>query len=244
MDKIFLTIREFAEKMGVSEKTVYRMLNDNQIPFALKIGGQWRFRIDAVEAWLAGQTVMAMSGEDANYMITVRAALNNGATLYRIHGSNRDEALDELLSSLPNTVGLDINGIKIAILAQESLASSSLKGVACMRPGRNTPFFVPQSIIITGFLEKPVDFKAFDHEKVGIIFLILPANEVEETILDVRLRRLLMEPEFLAAIKAQPSRRELMDIVKTTEVRLMPFPSQKGGSPHVHAAVSPDSDSV
>jgi len=244
MDKIFITIREFAEKMGVSEKTVYRMLTDNQIPFALKIGGQWRFRIDAVEAWLAGQTVMSMGGEDANYMITVRAALNNGAMLYRIHGSNRDEALDELLSSLPNTAGLDISGIKIAVLAQESLSSSSIKGVACMRPGKNTPYFVPQSIIITGFLEKPVDFKAFDREKVEVIFLTLPANEVEEAILDVRLRRLLMDPEFLAAVKMQPSRRELMDIVKETEERLMPSPSRKGTTRHGDATVSPGSASA
>ena len=244
MDKIFITIREFAEKMGVSEKTVYRMLTDNQIPFALKIGGQWRFRIDAVDAWLAGQTVMSMGGEEANYMITVRAALNNGAMLYRIHGSNRDEALDELLSSLPNTSGLDVSGIKIAVLSQESLASSSLRGVACMRPGRNTPYFVPQSIIITGFLEKPVDFKAFDREKVEVIFLTLPANEVEEAILDVRLRRLLMDPEFLAAIKAQPSRRELMELVKKTEERLMPSPSKKGTTKHGDSAVSPDSTSA
>lgn len=244
MDKIFITIREFAEKMGVSEKTVYRMLTDNQMPFALKIGGQWRFRIDAVEAWLAGQTVMSMGDEDANYMITVRAALNNGAMLYRIHGSNRDEVLDELLSSLPNTASLDVNGIKIAVLTQESLASSSLKGIACMRPGRNTAYFVPQSIIITGFLEKPVDFKAFDREKVEVIFLTLPANEVEETILDVRLRRLIMDPEFLVSIKKQPPRRELMDLVNETEERLMPSPSKKGAVGHGNAAVSPDSHSA
>lgn len=244
MDKTFITIREFAGKMGVSEKTVYRMLTDNQIPFALKIGGQWRFRIEAVEAWLAGQTVMSISGDDANYMITVRAALNNGAMLYRIHGNNRDETLDELLSSLPNTAGLDVSGIKIAILAQESLASSSIKGVACMRPGRNTPFFVPRSIIITGFLEKPVNFKAFDREKVEIIFLTLPANEVEEAILDVRLRRLLMEPEFLAAIKKQPSRRELMELVKETEERLLTSPSKKTAAGHGNATVSPSGASA
>jgi nitrogen PTS system EIIA component len=239
MDKTFITIREFAGKLGVSEKTVYRMLTDNQIPFALKIGGQWRFRIDAVEAWLAGQTVMAMGGEDANYMITVRTALNNGAMLYRIHGNNRDETLDELLSNLPNTAGLDVSGIKIAVLTQESLASSSIKGVACMRPGRNTPFFVPRSIIIMGFLEKPVDFKAFDREKVGIIFLTLPANEVEEAILEVRLRRLLMEPEFLAAVKKQPSRRELIELVKETEALLLPSPSQKSAAGHGKTIVSP-----
>ena len=113
-----------------------------------------------------------------------------------------------------------------------------------MRPGRNTPFFVPRSIIITGFLEKPVNFKAYDREKVEIIFLTLPANEVEEAILDVRLRRLLMEPEFLAAIKKQPSRRELMELVKETEERLLTSPSKKTAAGHGNATVSPTGTSA
>jgi len=229
MDRIFMTMREFADKMGVSEKTVYRMLNDNQIPFALKIGGQWRFRIDAVGAWLDGQTAMSTGNENANYRITVRASLNNGAVLYRIHGNNRDEALDELLSTLPNTSGVDINGIKIAILSQESLAPSSLKGVACMRPGRNAPFFVPKSIMIIGFLEKPLDFKAFDREKTEIIILTLPANEVEEAILDVRLRRLLMQPDFLTTLKKQLSRREVLELISEIEEHLLPASAKKSG---------------
>jgi PTS system nitrogen regulatory IIA component len=227
MDKIFITIREFARKMGVSEKTIYRMLNDNQIPFALKIGGQWRFRIDAVDAWLVGQASMPMGGEDANYKITIRAALNHGAVLYRIHGRNRDEALDELLSTFPSSIGLDIKGIKIAVLAQESLAPSSLKGLSCMRPGRNSSFFVPQSAMIIAFLEKGLDFKAFDGEMVEIIFLTLPANEVEEAILDIRLRRLLMDQDFLTTIKRQPSRRELIELVTETEKNLLPTPLKK-----------------
>ena len=243
MDKLFITIREFAGKMGVSEKTIYRMLNDNQIPFALKIGGQWRFRIDAVDPWLAGQTNMQMGGDDVNYKITIRAALNNGSVLYRIHGKNRDEALDELLSTLPNTIGFDCKSIKIAILAQESLAASSLNGIACMRPGRSAPFFVPRSIIIIAFLEKAIDFKALDREKVEIIFLTLPANEVEEAILDTRLRRLLMQPEFLATIKTQPSRRELLQLVKETEELILPSLSKKSIAGHEDKVASPDEDS-
>ncbi|MEW6427197.1 MAG: helix-turn-helix domain-containing protein [Thermodesulfobacteriota bacterium] len=217
-----MSIREFAAKMGVSEKTIYRMLNDNQIPFAVKIGGQWRFRIDAVDGWLAGQGGGAPATEEANYKITVRAALSKGSVLYRIHGDNRDEALDELLATLPHTGGLDTVGIKVAILAQEALAASCLHGIACMRPGRNAPFFVAESLIILAFLEKPTDFRARDRQKAEIVILVLAANEVEEAILDTHLRRLLMEADFRAALKAQPPRRELLELVQQTEDRLLP----------------------
>lgn len=227
MDKSFITIKEFAGKMGVSEKTIYRMLSDNQIPFALKMGGQWRFRIEAVDAWLAGQTGLASSGEEVNYNITLRSALSHGSVLYRIHGDNRDEALDELLATVPHTGSFDPSAVKMAILAQESLVSSSLKGVACMRPVRGFSPFVGSSIILLAFLEQPTEFKALDRQKVEIVILTLPANEVEEAILDTRLRRLLMEPDFLARLKEQPPRRELFQILQETEDRLLPHPLRK-----------------
>lgn len=224
MDKNFITIKELAVKVGVSEKTIYRMLNDNQIPFALKIGGQWRFRISAVETWLTAQTGSGTDTAAVNYNINVWAALNNGAVLYRIHGSNRDEALEELLTTLPRTGGLDAQAIKLAILAQESLVSSSLQGIAFMRPGRDCPFFVDRSIMIMGYLERPTDFKALDGRKAEIIFLMLPANMTEEAILDVRLRRLLMEPDFVSKIKGDMVRKDLLLLVRETEEKLLGLP--------------------
>ena len=137
-------------------------------------------------------------------------------------------------------MGFDGDSIKIAILAQESLAASSMAGIACMRPGRNAPFFVPKSIIIIAFLEKAIDFKALDRKKVEIIFLILPANEVEEAIIDTRLRRLLMEPEFLAAIKKQPSRREVLQLVQETEELILPPPDKKHFNGNTNTTVSDD----
>ncbi|MFH1217423.1 MAG: helix-turn-helix domain-containing protein [Pseudomonadota bacterium] len=230
MDRLFTNIKDFAGKMGVSEKTIYRMLGDNQIPFALKMGGQWRFRIEAVDAWLAGQTGVTVETEEVNYNITLRTALTNGSVLYRIHGDNRDEALDELLATVPHTGGLDTSAIKMSILAQESLVSSSLKGVACMRPSRGTSPLVAHSITLLAFLEQPTDFKALDRQKVEIIILTLPANAVEEAILDTRLRRLLMEPDLLAALQKQPPRRELLQLIHESEEKFLPQPLRKPAS--------------
>ncbi|HEY0788762.1 MAG TPA: helix-turn-helix domain-containing protein, partial [Thermoanaerobaculia bacterium] len=47
-----LTIRQLADYLMVSEKTVYRMLDRNEIP-AMRVGAQWRFRKLDIDAWLA-----------------------------------------------------------------------------------------------------------------------------------------------------------------------------------------------
>lgn len=39
----------FAEHYGVSRMTVYRLLKDNQIAGAIKVRGQWRLPLDALD---------------------------------------------------------------------------------------------------------------------------------------------------------------------------------------------------
>ena len=222
VDSIFIGVKEMAANMGVSEKTIYRMLNDNQFPFAVKIGGQWRFRADRVDKWISGQAGAQQSRKNINYKIRVSDALLNGSVLYRIHGTNRDEALDELLSTLPRTGSFNPTALKFSILDREALVPSSLAGVACMAPSSDHPVFMDRSLIILAYLEKPTDFKALDGLLSRIIFLILPANSQELAILMTRLQRLLMESGFLTAIMKEPPRKGLLEFVGKTEDTLFP----------------------
>jgi PTS system nitrogen regulatory IIA component len=241
MDRLFVGVRELAQQMGVSEKTVYRMLNDNQIPFAVKIGGQWRFRKDSVEKWIVSQMEGGRAEGSINYRITVSDALANGSVLYRIHGSNRDEALDELFATLPRTGSFNAKDCKFSILAREALAPSSLSGIACMAPSSDHPVFLERSLVILAYLEEPVNFKALDKIPAMAIFLILAANASEQAILETRLRRLLMEANFVAELKKQPARKELGLYIQEMENSLLRAPkrSDEKSSPKPEAAASP-----
>jgi PTS system nitrogen regulatory IIA component len=220
MDKTFIDVKEMAGRMGVSEKTIYRMVNDNRIPFAVKIGGQWRFRIDALTGWLNRQEGNAVPEPRAiNSAISLHEALLQGAVLYRIHGQNRDEAIDELLAALPYPYfsSLDVSGLKVSIFSRESVVSSSLNGIAYLMNDPNRPVFFERTMLLLGFLEKPADLKAIDRIRTEAIFMILPANRIEQEIIDMKLRRLSMDSEFVAAIKKQLARRELLDLVRDRE---------------------------
>ena len=48
-----LTLKQVAEWLQVSERTVLRMIDDGRIK-AIKVGRQWRFRADDIEAYLQG----------------------------------------------------------------------------------------------------------------------------------------------------------------------------------------------
>lgn len=221
MDKTFIGVKEIAGKMGVSEKTIYRMVNDNRIPFAVKIGGQWRFRLDALTGWINRQQSNAVPEPRAiNSEISLHEALQQGAVLYRIHGHNRDEAVDELLSVLPYSSAIDQESIKVSILARESLVSSSMKAIAYMGISFDKPVFVEKTMVLLAFLEAPMDFKALDGRNTEAIFLVLPANFVEQNIIEMKLRRLSMEREFLDNITRQRTRKELLHNILTLERKI------------------------
>lgn len=50
-----MTLEEVATYLKVTTRTIYRMLEESQIP-AFKIRGAWRFRKDEIETMTRGET--------------------------------------------------------------------------------------------------------------------------------------------------------------------------------------------
>ncbi len=50
-DGSLVTVKEMASYLGVTQRTVYRLMKEYHMP-ASKIGGQWRFKVELVEAWM------------------------------------------------------------------------------------------------------------------------------------------------------------------------------------------------
>lgn len=58
--KHMLTVKEVAALLRVSTQTLYKMLEQGQIP-AVRVGSQWRFDRDKVEGWIESQGVPSSS---------------------------------------------------------------------------------------------------------------------------------------------------------------------------------------
>ena len=221
MDKTFLTLKEVSTSLGVSEKTIYRMINDKSIPFAIKIGGQWRFNSEKIEKWIHASQTGGRGRTRANHKIKVSDALANGLIIYRAHGENRDEILDEILGMTGGLSADEMVGIKKHILYQESIISSSLQGLSFMTPDIDGIPNPEKSAILVAFLEKPMNLKAIDHVDTEVVILLLAANKTEQLILKTRLLRLFMEPELITMIKKQLNRRELIEKISSMESKFL-----------------------
>ncbi len=51
----YLTIDQVAELLQVSTKTIRRLVSRDEIP-GFKVGGQWRFRRQDIDAWAREQS--------------------------------------------------------------------------------------------------------------------------------------------------------------------------------------------
>ncbi len=49
-----MTVRSVADFLKVTERTIYRLAAEAQIP-SFKVGGSWRFRRSDLEEWMAKQ---------------------------------------------------------------------------------------------------------------------------------------------------------------------------------------------
>lgn len=220
MDKSFLTVKELSLKLGVSEKTVYRMVTAGSIPFAIKIGGQWRFNSEKIEKWIA-ESDNSVS-RHTNLEIQLTDALAQGAIIYRAHGENRDEVLDEIFATLSSFSPDEVTGIKKQIFYRESIISSSLNGIAVMMPDSVDGDAGNVSRLVVAFLEKAMDFKAVDGQQTEVVFLLLPVNRSEGLVLKTKLARLLMEPAFVKLLKSQLRRKQLAEGIAAAEKAMLP----------------------
>ncbi len=88
-DKIYITIQEVAQNFGINPTTVYRLAQHGKLP-GFKIGGQWRFSQEMLEAWVADQVSHEwLKGVDPEKRLRTPAQKENG---YRRQGRSSSDA--------------------------------------------------------------------------------------------------------------------------------------------------------
>lgn len=67
-DPNYLTVPQVAQRFGVNPTTIYRLVQKGQLP-AFKVGNQWRFSEETLDAWILNQIQLDprfRNGDDKN----------------------------------------------------------------------------------------------------------------------------------------------------------------------------------
>jgi PTS system nitrogen regulatory IIA component len=211
-----LNVREAAQLLNVSEKTIYRWISDRRLP-ARRIGDQYRLSRAELLDWVAANRAEASvqlftePEDEAGTPPTLEDAIGAGGIVYRVEGSSRDEVLRSAVEATRLPEGVSADFVFEVLRAREQLASTAIgDGIAMPHPRHPLVLHVTRPSVTLCFLERPVDFGAIDGKPVFALFLLLSQSVRVHLHLLGRLALGMRHPGFVRAVREQAGRQVIL----------------------------------
>lgn len=196
-------VKQAAALLNVSEKTIYRWLADERVPF-YRVGAQYRFSREELLRWVASRSaakepVSALEDEES---ISLEKCLRAGGIFYRIDGRTVFEVLEQMLSLMRLPAGVEASRILDLVYEREQMASTGIgEGIALPHCRDLAVAGLTHPLVALGFLEQPVDFKAVDSQPVSKVFLFLSPSSRSSIRIMSRLAYALRQPTFSQVLR-------------------------------------------
>jgi len=221
-----LVVRDVARLFNVSEKTVYRWIDQGILP-AYRINDQYRFNRAELLEWATSRRmnvspdIFVEPESSATPVPGLVEALQAGGIFYRIGGTDKESVLRAVVETLRLPEEVDREFLLQVLLAREALESTGIgEGIAIPHVRNPVVLHVTRPLITLCFLEQAVDFGALDGKPVHIVFsLISPTVRAHLRLLS-RLSFALQDPGFKAVIARQGSRDEIFAEARRVEAIL------------------------
>jgi nitrogen PTS system EIIA component len=211
-----LNVREVSKLLKVSEKRVYDWIRRGILP-ADRVNDQYRLhRSDLLERTASREIDIPAEIFAGSSPVGVPAprlvdALRAGGLFYRLQGGDKPAVMRAIVDSLALPSNSDRESIAQLILAREALGSTAIgEGIAIPHVRRPILLNTSSAAISLCFLEKPVDFGAFDGQPVFAIFLLISPTARMHLHLLSRLSFALHDSQLKAALVRRAAPDEIL----------------------------------
>lgn len=222
-----MTVRDVAELLNVSEKTVYRWV-DSGILRAYRVNKQYRFNRSELIEWaiqrgepLPPQAVES-DGSDEESVSSLADALKAGGVFYRVAGRDKPAVLSAVVDLLRLPEQEDRAMLLQVLLAREALGSTGVgEGIAIPHPRSPIVLNIHRPMVVLCFLDQPIDFGAVDGRPVHTLFTLICPTVRAHLFLLSRLAFALQKPQFKDALARQAGRDEVLALAGEIESALL-----------------------
>jgi PTS system nitrogen regulatory IIA component len=221
-----LTVREVSKLLNVSEKTIYRWINQGVLP-AYRVNEQYRFNRAELLEWATSRKMNVSAAvfdepeSNATPIPSLVEALQAGGIFYRLGGIDKESALRGLVEHMRLPEEVDREFLLRVLLAREALQSTGIgDGIAIPHVRNPIVLHVSRPMITLCFLERAIEFGALDGKPVHVFFsLISPTVRAHLRLLS-RLSFALRDPGFKKAVTCPASREEILREAQRVEDNL------------------------
>lgn len=218
-----VTVKEAARMLAVSEKSIYRWIKQEVIPF-YKINEQYRFNRTEILEWATAHhkqvspAIFEETESDSASLPSLFEAVTSGGIQYRLSGDDQLSVLRSIVDVLKLPDDVDRDFLYQVLLARETLGSTGIgDGIAIPHVRNPVVLHVDKPTVTICFLENPIDFKALDGKPVNILFTIISTTVRAHLHLLSRIAFVLHNQEMKDVLMKQASREELMAVLKSVE---------------------------
>jgi PTS system nitrogen regulatory IIA component len=211
-----LNVREVSKLLKVSEKKVYDWIKQG-ILRADRVNDQYRLhRSDLLERTSSREINIAaeiFANPSSAGVPEARLvdALQTGGIFYGLRGDDKPAVLRAIVNSLTLPPNADRESLAQLLLAREALGSTAIgEGISIPHVRRPILLNTSNAAISLCFLEKPVDFGAFDGQPVFAIFLLISPTSRMHLHLLSRLSFALHDSQLKAALMRRAPRDEIL----------------------------------
>jgi excisionase family DNA binding protein len=220
------TPRQLAEYLQLSPRTVYRLLERNELP-GVRVGGQWRFRKSAVDYWLDRRLQRLDTAElrelsedrEGAAPPALRDLLEPRNVVFGLPTGAPDPVVRAFVTRLSFPEPLDQDLLARRILEREAMCSTALPdGVALLHTPRVQPrVLAAHDFLAVGRLEVPMPFGAIDGSLTDALVLVLARSERTHLMLLAKMARLVREPGFVRRLRTAATATEIVQLIQQSE---------------------------
>jgi len=218
-----LNVRDVASILHVPEYTVYRLIDEDQLP-ASQINGQYRFSREELLEWASARSVnpvgIVQGGERTSGAdVILGEALVAGGILSSVRGADKDSVLRSVVDKLPLHDGADREGLLQLLLAREKAGSTAVGGGIAI-PHSRFPVVLPvgRPLLALCYLDQPVAFGTGALGQVDTLFvLVTPTIPIHLQML-ARLAAFVQDETVKRLLKQRSGIEELVREAKRLEL--------------------------
>ena len=212
-----MKLKEVAEMLQVSDKTIYRWVKDGKIPHR-RINHQYRFDRSEIEDWCGSRKTAfygANTGTPGMEIVepgqaTLLPRLRNGGIYYRIASPDMTSAISNAVNLINIPPLLERECLLDTLLRRESMAPTSMgRGVAFPHPREQIVSKVADESVSICFLESPVVGYGIDRDPIHTLVIILSARPETHLRIIARLSYLCGQDDFLELLRKQAARDDI-----------------------------------
>lgn len=221
-----LSVRDAANLLKVSEKTIYRWVKQLAVP-AYRFQDQYRFNRAELLEWATSRRLNVSSEiflepeAEGQPIPSLLAALEAGGVFYRVSGSDKEGALREVVQVLRLPEEVDREFLLRVLLAREAIAPTAVgDGIAIPHVRNPVVLHVGRPSLALCYLERPIDYGALDGKPVGTLFTIISPTTRAHLHLMSKLSFVLRDSGVRRAVRQQAPRQEILQQIGRAEQQL------------------------